>query len=300
MSTSQDASNPAAPPAMEQQDKPARNPLERILVWGLILVGAVIIFFEGRARLSFSRTWSNLQAAMEEAEGEGLSEFSIDDVPPLIVGNPTRTDETKGLNNFANYEWSGLVKKYGLRVRSGVHTKLVTGIIEANAPLEEPREPIPEGEQIPTSATQMEMPGSGGGGGAGGGGGFGGGGGGGGQRRDPMEDDKDGDGKLSREEATGRMAENFDVNDANSDGFIDQEEIEAMRERFRRRREEGGGGQQGGFGPPRPEESTPGARESSRPPLDTETPAEEPKPEPEGNEPTSAETEPASPDAGNG
>ncbi|MCA9042415.1 MAG: hypothetical protein KDA65_18825, partial [Planctomycetaceae bacterium] len=37
--------------------------------------------------------------------------------------------------------------------------------------------------------------------------------------------DKDGDGKLSREEAPGRMADNFDQIDANSDGFLEAQEL---------------------------------------------------------------------------
>ncbi|MEZ6045851.1 MAG: efflux RND transporter periplasmic adaptor subunit [Planctomycetaceae bacterium] len=37
--------------------------------------------------------------------------------------------------------------------------------------------------------------------------------------------DKDSDGKISKEEASGRMLDNFDTNDANSDGFIDKEEL---------------------------------------------------------------------------
>lgn len=49
--------------------------------------------------------------------------------------------------------------------------------------------------------------------------------------------DKDGDGKISKEEAPERMRENFDRMDVNGDGVLDQSDFEAMRDRFR----QGGG-----------------------------------------------------------
>lgn len=85
------------------------------------------------------------------------------------------------------------------------------------------------------------------GGGAPGRGGPGGGSPGGGSGRggmDLMQFDKDGDGKVSKDEAPERMQSFFDRMDPNSDGFIDKAEIDAMRSRFG-----GGGGRPGGGGP---------------------------------------------------
>ncbi len=63
--------------------------------------------------------------------------------------------------------------------------------------------------------------------------------------------DKDGDGKISKDEAPERMRERFDDIDANSDGFIDAEEQKALMERMRRGRDgrRGADGADGG-GPP--------------------------------------------------
>ena len=47
--------------------------------------------------------------------------------------------------------------------------------------------------------------------------------------------DSDGDGKISRDEAPEPMQGFFDNLDENSDGYIDQQEIETMRSRFQRR-----------------------------------------------------------------
>lgn len=47
-----------------------------------------------------------------------------------------------------------------------------------------------------------------------------------------LEADADKDGKLSKEEAPGRVKENFDSLDGNKDGFLDKEELTAMARRF--------------------------------------------------------------------
>ncbi len=61
--------------------------------------------------------------------------------------------------------------------------------------------------------------------------------------------DKDGDGKISKEEAPERMRERFDQMDENGDGFLDKEEQEALLKRMRERFRQGGqrpGGRPGG------------------------------------------------------
>jgi Ca2+-binding EF-hand superfamily protein len=47
-----------------------------------------------------------------------------------------------------------------------------------------------------------------------------------------MQFDADGDGVVSRAEAPERMQDRFDQIDANGDGAIDSQEIDAMRSRF--------------------------------------------------------------------
>ncbi|MBO51368.1 MAG: hypothetical protein CMJ69_11360 [Planctomycetaceae bacterium] len=57
--------------------------------------------------------------------------------------------------------------------------------------------------------------------------------------------DKDSDGKVSKEEAPGRMKESFDETDTNSDGFLDKAELDKLVEAMRARlRDAGGGGGQ--------------------------------------------------------
>lgn len=70
--------------------------------------------------------------------------------------------------------------------------------------------------------------------------------GGGGGRGNLMDNDKDGDGKISKDEAPAFMQQFFDRMDANSDGFIDQAEISKARQS--RQRSGAGGGRPGGPG----------------------------------------------------
>ncbi len=81
-----------------------------------------------------------------------------------------------------------------------------------------------------------------------GGGAPGGGGSGGGRNRNIMQFDKDGDGKVSREEAPEEMARFFDRVDENQDGFIDRKEAAAAAARRKQREAEAGGGAGAGGG----------------------------------------------------
>ncbi len=57
-----------------------------------------------------------------------------------------------------------------------------------------------------------------------------------------LDNDKNGDGKISKEEAPERFKERFDFMDGNGDGFIDKDELEKMAQRFRGRGGPGGRG----------------------------------------------------------
>jgi RND family efflux transporter MFP subunit len=71
---------------------------------------------------------------------------------------------------------------------------------------------------------------------------------GGGRRMDLMQHDKDGDKKVTKEEAPEYMQRFFDMMDTNADGAIDQAEITEARNRMRQAQGEGGFGPPGGGG----------------------------------------------------
>lgn len=70
-------------------------------------------------------------------------------------------------------------------------------------------------------------------------------GGGGGRRRNPMDSDKNGDGKLAKDEVSGFIADRFDEIDADKDGFITEAEIQERRNQRRGGKGGGGGDAQG-------------------------------------------------------
>jgi hypothetical protein len=67
---------------------------------------------------------------------------------------------------------------------------------------------------------------------------------------DLMSFDKDGDKKVSRDEAPEQMREFFDRMDTSGDGFIDAKEVAEMRRRMQQMQQGGGPGEPGGPGGP--------------------------------------------------
>jgi hypothetical protein len=216
--------------------------VERLIVWGLIAALLVVVFLEGRARLAYSQTVSRIQAAMAEAESLESSNLLIENIPALLAGSPSVSKESRRFDQVNHYQWNGLFKKYGLHVSYGTYTRIVTGMSSDDAPpaptmrvnAHDPNDPVDHGEGGP--------PGEGGGGPGGPSGG---------PRPDPMLSDANGDGKLSKEEVTGRLAEFFDRIDADTDGFLTPEELAARRGR-RPPGEAGAGTGEGDAAPQRP------------------------------------------------
>ncbi|MBW3539710.1 MAG: EF-hand domain-containing protein [Planctomycetes bacterium] len=248
-----------------------RSPIERIVVWVLIVGLLVVVGLEWRARHGYNTTMEDVQAAVDEAaaakstDAKGLTLAGAQD---LISSSPSaRRDKVNGLP-VQVLKWRGPVgsllgREYELHlVLSSADAKdpIVLGV---STPVDEAAETFagnnsaggpPAGSPMPMPGGNLSTSGPGdaaeeghtaaGHGGPGGPGGPGGGGGG--RRFELAQFDSDGDGKISPDEAPDRMKENFDRNDTNGDGFIGQEEFDALRERIRNRNAGGPGGDSGG------------------------------------------------------
>lgn len=231
--SSDQTSAPVSADAQSPAPARKRNPIERVIVWGLIVVLLALAAREAVARFGYTNSLNSLQAAMA-ADEEGQT-LTLDQVPTHISGSPTRqTDEA---NRVVSYHWSGLLKDYGSIHIQYTADNEVLGLLTADAP---PPEPIAVNEEDfaepgePIGGIGVAgAPGEGSGGG----------------RRgfDFVQADADSDGKLSLEEAPGRMKERFAEIDTNGDGFVDQEELAARRAARNR---------DGGERPQRPERPT--------------------------------------------
>lgn len=223
MSDTPNAPSPSdAPPPQDKK----RNPVERVIVWGLIAAMAVVVTLEGTARFGYTSTLNKLQDALARDEGPDAIALHLNDVSAHVSGFPTRQVSEGKLFSVVEYRWKGLLKDYGgIRLSYSNDDQIVMGL-ETDLPPEEPELPLavaPAAEESsPMDMMQANSEG-GSGGGPGGPGGPGG--------RGPSfeEMDADGDGKLSRDETPERLADSFDEIDANADGFIDEEELTAYR-----------------------------------------------------------------------
>ncbi|HUG90193.1 MAG TPA: hypothetical protein VML55_05140 [Planctomycetaceae bacterium] len=232
-----------------------RSPIERAIVWGVILVLLVVGLIEAHARLGYSNTITRLedgQLGPLSSMRENVQFWPIESRENVrIEGADWPVVTLKWFSFLHDYRIALHVDS--VEAEDPVVLKISTageddGILARAA--REPAEARPGG---PDPNAGVPTPGGGGddggppGGGPPGGGGFGppgggppGGGQGGGRRPPDFDDlDQNSDGKLTPDELSGNLREAFPLIDKNEDGGIDQEELDAWRAQRRAARSEG-------------------------------------------------------------
>ncbi|MCA9000270.1 MAG: hypothetical protein KDA80_24945, partial [Planctomycetaceae bacterium] len=231
------------PPA--ETGRPARNPVERVIVWGLIAIGVILVGSEAVARFSYTNTLNSLQAALDKDDSDNPEPLTLDAAEKMVVMGKKVGSNNAELVSSVTYEWKGLLKKYGeITIKYDTGENVVLGLETADAP--EPVEAVATEDDGTEAEVDHEaaMPGGMGGMGGGPSGGSGGEGGpGGGRNFDPMQFDADADGNISLEEAPEFWKDRFGEIDTNGDGLLNAQEIE------NRPRPQRGGGGGGGFDP---------------------------------------------------
>lgn len=111
-------------------EKPKRNPLERLIVWGGIALAIVIIFTEGTARFGYSMTLNRLSDRVMLDEGVDATPLTLDEVPGLIVGFP----EVRDADQVYTLRFKGLVKEFGTIHLTYDEDKHVLGLVTGDAP----------------------------------------------------------------------------------------------------------------------------------------------------------------------
>lgn len=249
--------------ASPSESKPAaaRNPVERIVVWGLIGILGILAILEGSTRFAYTNSLSRLRARLQDDDTADAVPLTLAEAEKMISGSPKKTVGER----VVSYRFQGLLKEFGTIHLPHDADQVVLGLETADAPEPQEREVVrtvgEDGyalqEESSDSSSSSGPPAGSGGAGSGGPGG--------GRTFDPMQFDANGDGKLSIDEVPERMKENFAEIDLNGDGFLDAEELAA------RRNARGGPGGAGAGERPRPQR--PSEDESVDKPAD-EKPAE--------------------------
>lgn len=206
------------------QSLPVRSPFEKWLVWGGIVGLVALVAVQAHARFGYEFSLQRLRsrlAAEDSLEGKPLF---VKEVPGLIVGWPRREVQRDRHWETVVYKWHGLMETYEIHMPYDT-TEEFPAVLD----LRTAKPPVPvatlprevaflelseEGPPIPSSEQMMAAGGSGR------------------PRRNFLDLDTDGDGKVSREEAPERLRNAFERLDINGDGFLDAEEAAAMRRRL--------------------------------------------------------------------
>ena len=102
-------------PEQQRTVRRQRSPVERGLVWGLILALYLVVVFEWRAQYGYNQALPVLSAAMEESEDD----FHFDDAVRLIKKEPS--EQTAGTYGIAKiwvyaWRWRSLFKSYAIKL----------------------------------------------------------------------------------------------------------------------------------------------------------------------------------------
>ena len=244
-------------PSPRSQPAPARkrSPIERAIVWGLILVLLIVGGLEARARFGYKGTLDALEGddvklgklstlrdsikfwpSEEKMDIHGrpvliLEWFSLLNVYRIaLLVDSTQTDDPSVLTFQTAGEEDGILAKIGTPPPVASEGPDSDGMPSMGGG--------PAGQEAASSGPPPGMTpgGPGGPGGSGGG------------RQFPTfeERDENGDGKLTDAELSERMKENLAEIDADQDGAVSKEEFDAM---VARRPSRGGGGGAGAGGP---------------------------------------------------
>lgn len=261
----------------EPSDKPPRNPVERVIVWGLIGVLLVVMGIEARAQRGYAMSLDAFQTTF--SDGEEV-EITLDDARKLMTLGPTevKAPDEHGPYHYYDYyrfSWFSLFKSgdYEITLKVTDNEELI--VVSFSTPAAPEPDWLNE-STLPSEEDATDDPVAMGGGGFSGGSSFGGGGdfggdggsgsGGRGFRPPPNQLvtklDVDGDNELSAEEIEGSPSALASL-DANGDGELTADEF--APEGLGR---PGGGFESGGFGLGGESEGDSGSERPRRPEIE--------------------------------
>lgn len=100
--------------------KPARNPVERGIVWGvialLVLGGGMAVISDRGARGHYETTVNNIRNAMRAAD-EAREEVPLAKLDGMVTGNPAVEETQSGGIKSRKMIWKSLVRSYDATVQ---------------------------------------------------------------------------------------------------------------------------------------------------------------------------------------
>ena len=108
----------------EDRQQKSRLPIERAIVWGLILVLLLVVVLEARARFGFSRSFKQLTQALRAADS-AAAEVTESDVLRILGHKQPRESQPAGRLGYVatridTYIWSGLIRRYTMYIYYGM------------------------------------------------------------------------------------------------------------------------------------------------------------------------------------
>lgn len=96
-------------------EKPGRNPIERLIVWGLIglllIGGGLVVLGDRSARHGYDTTSRALAEAIA-AKNQANVDLKKAEAEAMIVGNPRRTEAQDRDDTIVRLEWKSLIRSY--------------------------------------------------------------------------------------------------------------------------------------------------------------------------------------------
>lgn len=98
-----------------KEPKKPRSPIERMIVWGLILVMGGVAGYEYSQRRNYERHLAVLTEALDKSEGE--TEVKYADIASKLSDKPSITDGSFGGATYDMYTWKwGGIREYKIEL----------------------------------------------------------------------------------------------------------------------------------------------------------------------------------------